>query len=313
MKIKCELDVLDSPEEKLLFFSGMISHKDSHSIDLSNIEELISNENINETERLYLKRLAVAAVNTNYQLAITISKHGGGDNQFQASDLNGILSRKAVVILENEFSDALFINTVLKSQKKISLLQSKDVSWEIKGAGGCGEIPKHILSEVTKMKNLKRILVIHDSDRLYPDNEINEVQRKIIETAEQNNVTCCTLDKREIENYIPDEIIAKLDVARKKIIESFSNLSSTQKDFFDYKFGFKKKGGHKAKSDASFNGLYENIPDEVYNAIKNGFGKEISDFAYKDETLITKDDFTLRCDKINIEFSKICVAIERIL
>lgn len=313
MKIKCELDVLDSPEDKLLFFSGMISHKNSHSLDLSNIKELTNNANITDIERVYLQRLAVASSYTNYQLAITISRHGNGNNEFQVSELNEILSRKAVIILENEFSDALFIDTILKSKKKISLLQSKDISWEIRGAGGCGEIPKHILSEVTKMKAIKRVLVVHDSDRFYPDNEINEVQSKIIETAERNGVTCCTLYKREIENYIPDEIISKLDFARKKTIESFSKLSTTQKDYFDYKFGFKKKGGYKRKNDASFNGLYENIPDEIYDAIKQGFGKNISDLAYADDTLITIDDFVLRCDKINKEFSEICVAIERIL
>ncbi|AFR05131.1 hypothetical protein V6M93_19140 [Pectobacterium brasiliense] len=313
MKIKCELDVLNSSDDKLLFFSGMISHKDSHSIDLSNIKDLISHSNINEFERACLQRLVVAAANTNYQLTVTISKEGNGRDKFRASDLNKILSRKAVVILENEFSDALFIDVVLKSQKKLSLLQSKDISWEIRGAGGCGEIPKHILSEATKMNNMKRILVVHDSDQLYPGDNTSDVQAKIIETAAQNNVHCCTLEKREIENYIPDSIISELDFARKKIVESFSKLSSTQKDFFDYKIGFKRKGGHKHKTDISFNGLYANIPDEVYDEIKNGFGKDIAGLVYKKDALITKDDFVLRCDKINTEFKKICAAIERIL
>ncbi|MBL0867192.1 hypothetical protein G5647_12235 [Pectobacterium carotovorum] len=313
MKIKCELDILDSSEDKLLFFSGMISHKDSHSIDLSNIQDLISHQSINDIEKEYLKRLAVVSSNTNYELTIAISKHRNGKDKFQVSELNGILSRKAIVILENEFSDALFIDAVLKSQQKFSLLQSKDISWEVRGAGGCGEIPKHILNESTKMKGMKRILVVHDSDRLYPDHDINQIQTKIIEAAEQNNIYCCTLEKREIENYIPDNVISELDIERRRIIESFSKLSSIQKDFFDYKFGFKKKAGYKCKTDVSFNGIYENIPDEIYDAIKNGFGKNISDLAYKKEASITKDDFALRCDKINSEFNKICAAIEKIL
>ncbi|MBU4682482.1 hypothetical protein KC222_10695 [Cedecea davisae] len=313
MKVKCSLDVFDSDEGKLTFFSGMISHKDSHSIDLSNIYDLINHKNINEIERTYLKRLAVAASYKNYQLTVSISSQGDGNNEFEVSALNGILSRKAVVILENEFSDASFIDAVLKSQDKFSILESKDISWEIRGAGGCGEIPKHILSEIEKMKGLKRILVLHDSDRLYPGGDINEIQNKIIRTAEDSEVICCTLEKREIENYIPDTKISALDVARSKVIDSFSKLSREQKDFFDYKFGFKKKKGYKCKDDISFNGLYANISDEIYDEIKDGFGKGISDLVYKKDVLITKDDFLLRCDKINAEFSNICAAIERIL
>jgi hypothetical protein len=313
MKIKCELEILNSSEDKLRFFSGMISHKDSHSLDLSNIQEIINHKCLSEVENTYIKRLAVSSANRNYEISISISNESNGIDKFHSSELNAILSRKAVVILENSISDGLFIDAVIKSQQSNHLLQSKDISWETVSAGGCGEIPKHISALSAKMKGLKRVLVVHDSDRIHPDSEISEIQHKIIETAENNNVLCCTLEKREIENYIPDSVISKIDVARKRIIDSFSTLSESQKDYFDYKSGFKRKGGHKRKDDASFNGLFDDIPDNVYNVIKNGFGKDISELAYEKELLITKDDFNTRCDKINKEFEKICAAIERIL
>ncbi|AST69706.1 hypothetical protein BFG07_14095 [Kosakonia cowanii] len=243
MKIKCDPAILANGEDKLLFFTGMLSHRENHSLDVSNIQDLLSNSNITPTEMEYLKRLVVASGYKNFSYQITVTVSNDKQNRIKASQLNGILSRKAVLILENEFSDASFIEAVIKSQGKKYLLESRNKSWEIKGAGGCGEIPKHIKSESIKMNGLNRVVVVHDSDRLNPTSAISEVQQKIIDTAKEQGVMCCTLQKREIENYIPDSLISSLDNAREIIIQHFETLSAEQKDYYDYKIGFKKKGG----------------------------------------------------------------------
>jgi len=313
MKIKCDPLLLNNAEDKILFFSGMLSHRESHTLEISNIEELIRSDSLNETEKEYLRRLTVASSYKNYDLEVTISISDELDNTFKASQLNDILSRKAIIILENEFSDAAFIEAVLKSQDKEHLIDVRDISWEIKGAGGCGEIPKHIISESKKMKSLKRIIVVHDSDRMFPTSTINDIQQKIIDTANAHGVTCCTLEKREIENYIPDKLISSVDDARKNIVSHFKSLTVNQKDHYDYKYGFKKKGGYKKRDDTAFNGLYDDLSDEVYDSIKNGFGKDIAELVYKKDTKISKHDFAARCGRINAEFNIICEAIERIL
>ena len=313
MKIKCDPAILANAEDKLLFFTGMLSHRENHSLDVSNIQDLMNNSNISNTDMEYLKRLVVASGYKNFSYGITVTVSNNRNYTIRASQLNETLSRKAVLILENEFSDAAFIEMVMKSQGKGYLLESKNKSWEIKGAGGCGEIPKHIKNESAKMKGLNRIVVIHDSDRLNPTCDISEVQQKIIDTAKEQDVICCTLQKREIENYIPDSIISSLDHARKTIIQKFNTLSVEQKDYYDYKFGFKKRGGHREKNDDLFNGLYSDINDDVYQAIKNGFGKDIADLAYAKDKTLTKGDFDTRCGKISSEFINICQAIERVL
>jgi len=60
MKIKCDPAILANPEDKLLFFTGMLSHRENHSLDVSNIQDLMNNSNISNTDREYLKRLVVA-------------------------------------------------------------------------------------------------------------------------------------------------------------------------------------------------------------------------------------------------------------
>lgn len=312
MKVRCDPAIFSNTEDKLLFFTGMLSHRENHSLDISNIQALMNNSNISNMEIEYLKRLVVAAGYKNFSYGITVSV-STNNNSIKASQLNDVLSRKAILILENEFSDASFIEAVIKSQDKEYLLDSRNKSWEIKGAGGCGEIPKHIRSESFKMRGFNRIVVIHDSDRLNPTSLISEVQQKIIDTAKEHGVVCCTLQKREIENYIPDSLISSLDHARKIIIQHFNTLSAEQKDYYDYKLGFKKKGGHWKKNDSLFNGLYSDLKDDVYEAIKNGFGKDIAELAYAKDKILTKDDFDTRCGKISQEFMTICQAIERIL
>nr|WP_172693803.1 hypothetical protein [Leclercia adecarboxylata]QBQ66553.1 Hypothetical protein [Leclercia adecarboxylata] len=190
MKIKCDPALLNNAEDKLLFFSGMFSHRENHTLETSNIESLLNSDNLNEIEKEYFRRLTVASSYRNYDLEVTISTSDEIDNTFTASQLNDILSRKAIIILENEFSDAAFIETVLKSQDKQHLIDVRDISWEIKGTGGCGEIPKHIISESKKMKSLKRIVVVHDSDRMFPTSGISDIQQKIIDSANAHGITC---------------------------------------------------------------------------------------------------------------------------
>lgn len=53
-------------------------------------------------------------------------------------------------------------------KRKTNISSQKNISWEVRGPGGCGEIPKSIESEINKSQGVVRIIVIHDSDRIYP-------------------------------------------------------------------------------------------------------------------------------------------------
>ncbi|NME40968.1 hypothetical protein [Enterobacter asburiae] len=99
MKIKCDPAILANPEDKLLFFTGMLSHRENHSLDVSNIQDLMNNSNISNTDREYLKRLVVASGYKNFSYGITVTVSNDRNHTIKASQLNEILSRKAVLIL----------------------------------------------------------------------------------------------------------------------------------------------------------------------------------------------------------------------
>lgn len=313
MKIKCNRAIVSDEELFDNFFFCLSSHKESHSIDLSNIEELLALTTDNNSINERLRRLTVLSMNRNFKYTIEVGKDLKGSGVVDISNLNRELSRKAIIIIENEHSDSHFIDCVIKCLDKNNIINLKNVSWEFKGAGGCGEIPKVIDSESNKFGDNFRAIVIHDSDRLHPGQELNKIHINIVKKAEEKGIKCHTLLKREIENYIPDSSIKSLDFERNKIISSFEKLSSEQKDFFDYKKGFKVGANFRKKTDPIFNGLYDNLDDITYNEIKKGFGPDIAMAIFSKKPHVLLDEFKARCDRIAPEFKDFCEAIERIL
>lgn len=313
MKIKCDPSIFHSNTQSDFFFSCMSAHKESHSLDILNIEELLEHFKTNIALCEKLRRLTVLSAQRNYKFTINVGYKLKKEGIVDVTLLNQIMSRKAVIIIENEHSDSYFLDAILHAKGKTNISSQKNISWEVRGPGDCGEIPKSIESEINKSQGVVRIIVIHDSDRIYPGQELAPAQLKIIQKAKTYNIYCHTLLKREIENYIPDVIIENLDVTRKEMVSYLKTLNPHQRDHYDYKFGFKKKGGFKKKDDESFNGLFESMSDDAYEHLKNGFGKDIADAVYNNHQSISLDDFSDRCGNIRAEFDSICEAIEKIL
>ncbi|MBN3230614.1 hypothetical protein [Pectobacterium brasiliense] len=313
MKIKCDPSIFYSNTQSDFFFSCMSAHRESHSLNTLNIEDLLDRFQTNIPLCEKLRRLTVLSAQRNYKFTINVGYKLQEEGIVDVTVLNQVMSRKAVIIIENEHSDSFFLDALLHAKGKTNILSQKNISWEVRGPGGCGEIPKSIESEVSKSQGVVRIIVVHDSDRVYPGQELASAQLKIIQTANKYNIYCHTLLKREIENYIPDVIVENLDVTRKQMVSYLKDLSSQQRDHYDYKIGFKKKGGFKKKDDESFNGLFESMSDDAYEHLKNGFGKDIADTVYNNHQTISLDDFSDRCGNIRAEFESICEAIENIL
>ncbi len=312
MKVKCEKSVVMDSHVFNDLFSCLSAHRESHVLDISNIQELIELSGNNQDISLKLKALAVSSVNRNFEYTISVGTGAEEHEVVSVQHLNRELSRKSIVIIENEHSDSGFLDSVISAMKKKNLQDLKNISWEVKGAGGCGEIPKLIESESAKFGRNFRAVVIHDSDRMFPNQELNQIHKNIIDKCQDKNIECYTLEKREIENYIPDEIIEKIKPHSVELAK-FKNLSTEQKDYFDYKRGFKQGGEMRKKDDPLFNGLYLTIDDETYGVVKNGFGKKIAEDVFVAESAIPMDAFKRRCGRIPTEFDMLCRAIERIL
>ncbi len=102
-----------------------------------------------------------------------------------------------------------------------------------------------------------RVIVIIDSDRQFPKMQFKPDKQKIIDFCVQNEIKYHILEKREMENYIPDKVIDYIAFeTNNEYLKAYLNLLPIAKDFFDIEKGF-------------YNKNYNKLPEEVKALFKN--------------------------------------------
>lgn len=146
------------------------------------------------------------------------------------------------VLMEN-ISDWAVIKGAIWVYDKQVLKEACEKKWiEPYGCGGKDEIMK----AVKRNSNSKtRLAVFADSDKVSPDAEIGDTQKKIKIECEKRKIPCHILEKRMIENYIPNrifkEIAQKADPVQRKKIEEWEKFPDEKKNFGDPKNHFKSR------------------------------------------------------------------------
>lgn len=306
MKLKIARDIASDEKVFGSLIHVLIAHKNRHCIDVeSGLDILPIATGI--TSELLKGLITANSYGGNFDFVIEVSNKQESKYQVLPSQLHDYLCRPAVVVVENGTSDRGFILCALKVMGEHSLIDKLNTSWEIRSAGGCGEIPKIIEDECIKFSFAPRLVVIHDSDLEYPNQILNITHQNIREKAREKGICSWLLKKREMENYIPDLAIDRVFHDKKSLLEAFHKLNPHQKDYFDYKSGFSKM------KHAAINCLYADVELNEVLELYNGFGKKISDKAFADDVVYSMDDFTVRCDKIMEEFTEIICAIRSVL
>jgi hypothetical protein len=165
------------------------------------------------------------------------------DITFTVTEAITFFNLPLIVLLENSDNDGYFLDAIIREFKKSSkkVQRFKDNHWLCYGnAGGSGGV-KHFIERIKKefkgeIKFLKCIVIL-DSDLEYPQTP----NPKRIETENyliENKVTFHCLEKREIENYLPDDIFESIDSNDEFIKTYLRKLTSVQKDFIDIENGF---------------------------------------------------------------------------
>jgi hypothetical protein len=184
--------------------------------------------------------------------------------------------------------------------------------WTLVSAGGGGEIKKRVaeLSALVK-KGRPRIVVLRDSDRLAPPRpaEVRHVGEK---AGEIHDVHVAVLRKREIENYLPLEALERIPAERRRAFQAFRRLGRAQRDHFDMKDGFKRKGGD-AALDPRQEELFRDVPEADRRDLYPGFGERIWTLFEKCNDVITKTTLRETCPDDPDEIERILDAIERLL
>lgn len=205
------------------------------------------------------------------------------DVNFAPREAEMYLAQPLIILLENSEYDPPFTNAIFQhfDDGAIILQAKSDQFWKY-GMGGGSAISSVITSELRESftdpcftkdkKTYLRYFVILDSDKKYPGMPVDKAKH---EALDQNDVPYHILFKREKENYMPLDILKKLNDDYIDLYIAFKK--NEQRDFFDLEKGFNLK---------NYNGLFAevqelypqtDVPTEPYKVLRNGLKIE----AYK--------------------------------
>lgn len=167
-------------------------------------------------------------------------------NHYPLKQAFDYLSQPLRILVENEISDGKFFRRLL-SVVDPSLAETFDharprVSFD--QGGGNSEIPKLIKERTAALSRHSvkpRLAVIADSDAKYPGHTPSDTQR-LLDVCATHEIPCHVLEKRAIENYVPDIVLDTIATDRPGLNESvifIKSLNPVQRDHYPMKTGLK--------------------------------------------------------------------------
>jgi hypothetical protein len=209
---------------------------------------------------------------------------------YSVKDGNILLQNNVMVFIENGTSDRLFLKSIFDNFVECSEIQKAFQNrWiEYVGTGGKNEIIKELNNEFRKFRkenlfNEKyiRAVVILDSDRRFPNDKLSDSHQKLLEYCSEKGIECHVLEKREMENYIPNEAFEDFKHKDDNIVTSYFQLNDLQQYYYDFQDGF--KGKNLNKLDYGIQDLYNNLTPANEGILRTGFDGSLPDFSSKKE------------------------------
>lgn len=219
------------------------------------------------------------------------------------------LNQVFIILLENSLNDSHFFDAIIKNYRKNGKTIRKflDKGWIDYGMGG-GSTIEHVIK--TRLESYKdpifvkdkykylRYFVLLDSDKRTKSIQLSDSKIALITFLEANDISYHVLEKREIENYLPDIVLNSISTDN-DFKDQYLSLTPEQKDFFDLEYGF--------PNNKNFNGLptdvqslYSNLTPEQKDIFRNQvlFAADINFKAvfptYFNSELVTQQSLNLR-------------------
>lgn len=201
---------------------------------------------------------------SNIEPRIKISNIEAGE--FSIDEAIRYLKQPFALILENSYNDSSFFNSLLDNfpKQSKSIKKLKQNGWFQYEMGG-GSTIQHFLK--TKMDSFSgdifkkgsnkylRCFVLIDSDRKYPEDDLKQEIKDLISFLNLFEVPFHVLEKREMENYLPNEAFLEI-TDNNHFVDAYIRLTPIQKDFFDIENGFHSR-------------RFEQLPNEIQEVYKD--------------------------------------------
>lgn len=187
------------------------------------------------------------------------------------------VAKPLCVLVENRFTDGQLLETALDvlSPEPLQILRKNKTPDFIycDGPGGNGELLKLIQDYVAKAQEdgiPTRIVVFTDSDGKLPGH-VAQKPKEIEAFCKERRVPCLILNKRAIENFIPDEVLNFCDRKYRSQVAALIHLTKEHRDHFPIKEGIQDFRELPA-DEAAF---YASVSDAEKKSLGQGLGKKV--------------------------------------
>lgn len=256
MKVRIDKSVFSDVDDgnkqlELAFLLHIILYKNRYILRIADgdILKTKSFERLMQSDRDTIEQIVtmdIVASSNDYDCEV---KTGGEVEEegkvFSAEEAILYLLQPQSVILENGLNDSHFMNMVFRLFDPSGVLSRyKKEGWiRYENAGGCSNVKNFLQARIQQFGGKQKFLrcyVLLDGDRRFPaDDEPDKKYQKLKDQLYAWNVGYHVLEKRCMENYMPDEAIRSVaGTAYKDWADAYMMLSAEQKDFLDISGGF---------------------------------------------------------------------------
>lgn len=194
---------------------------------------------------------------------------------FNLEEAKRYFNQPFIIILENRLNDSYFVNSIIANFKKRSKIIKRhlDNGWlDYGNGGGLDNIINEIKAMMKPFENLPkanhkylRCFVLVDSDKKFPSDSINQSRVNLFQFLNSIHIPYHELEKREMENYLPDEIIETIE-NNNDFIQAYLRLNDLQKDYFDLEEGFTENLN---RSSDGVQELFRDVSQEDYKILRS--------------------------------------------
>lgn len=257
MKVKIDksafTDANDGNKQlELAFLLHIILYKNRYELKIADGDVLstVSFKNLMQSDRETIKNTIAMGIVTSSNSYDCEVKTGGYVEEiqkvFSVEEAIMYLLQPYSIILENGLNDAHFMNAIFNwfDPSNGTLLHHVNEGWiRYENAGGCSNVRNFLQARIQQFCGKQKFLrcyVFLDGDRRYPTDTAPDVKYRTLKAQlEEWNVGYHVLEKRCMENYLPEEAMRVVaGPTNKDWVDSFMSLTAEQKDFLDISGGF---------------------------------------------------------------------------
>lgn len=258
MKVKIDYDIFqcavtESQRQALSFLLNILIYKQRYELVITDegVLTTLSYSKMSEADKSIIRQSLLYSITANIiDVDCIVNTQGEVENEnpvFSLEEAIRYLLQPLSIIVENSLNDSHFLLAIFRTFDNTGkLLEGYKNGWlQFENAGGCMNVLNFLEARRQffggKLKFL-HCYVLLDGDKRFPTDKITK-NNKLITQMEKWHIPYHVLEKRCMENYLPEDVMERVLGNKNNIewIHAYRSLTPEQKDYFCISGGFQKE------------------------------------------------------------------------